>query len=78
VIPPVSLLRAHLVNEVLAVVVTQILRPDHSMEIRLHQLLDEVDFLEALKGGRLHDVENRNDLETSLSVSAMRRRCALR
>lgn len=31
-----------LVDKVLAVVVTQILGPDHSVHIRLHQLLNQV------------------------------------
>lgn len=63
----------NLVDEVLAVIVTQILCPDHSMKIRLHQFLDEVDFLEVLERGGLNDIENGDDLQASLKISAVQR-----
>lgn len=55
--------QAYLVHKVLAMIVTQILRPDHSMKIRFHQFLDEVHFLKAVKGGRLNDIQDRDDLQ---------------
>jgi hypothetical protein len=53
---------AYLIDEVLAVIIAQILRSNHSVQIRLHQFLHKVHLLEVLVGGGLHDVENVDDL----------------
>jgi hypothetical protein len=50
--------RTHLINEVLAMVVAQFLRPDDAMHIGLHQLLNEIYLRELMNGGRSKDVEN--------------------
>lgn len=52
----------HLVDEVLAMVVAEGLGPDDTVEIGLHEFLDEVDFLEELEGGGLEDVEDGDDV----------------
>jgi hypothetical protein len=57
-----GVIRAYLVDEVLTMIVTQVLRPDHSVEIRLHQFLDEVHFFEAFEGGWLNDVQDCDNL----------------
>jgi hypothetical protein len=51
-----------LVNEILTVIIRQVLSPDNTVKISLHQLLDEVDFFELIQSGRLDDVQNRDDL----------------
>lgn len=42
----------HLVYKVLAMIIAQILSPNDAMQIRLHQLLDQIDFLEVVQGRR--------------------------
>jgi hypothetical protein len=53
---------AYLINEILAVVVTQLLRPDDTMEVRFHELLNKVYLSELIEAGRLEDVKDRNDV----------------
>lgn len=45
-----------LVDEVLAVVVGEVLCADDAVHVRLHELLDEVDFGECLVASRLLDI----------------------
>jgi hypothetical protein len=52
--------RTHLVDKVLAVVVAQLLRADHAVQVRLHQLLHEVHLPEVRERRRLEDVEDRD------------------
>ena len=39
---------AHLINEVLAMVVAELLGADYAVEVCFHELLDEVDLLEVV------------------------------
>ncbi len=41
----------HLIDEILAVVVAELLGADDAVEIGLHELLDEVDFAELMNVG---------------------------
>jgi hypothetical protein len=52
----------HLINEVLTMIITQLLCPDDPMEISLHELLDEVDLLEALEIRGTEDIEDGDDV----------------
>lgn len=52
----------HLIDEVLAVIVAELLRADDAVEICLHKLLDEVDLAELVDVGRLEDVEDGDDV----------------
>jgi hypothetical protein len=47
-----------LIDEILAVVVGEFLCANDTVHIRLHQLLNEVDFAEALVVARLLDIED--------------------
>lgn len=51
-----------LVDEVLDVVVRQVLCLDHTVQVRLHQLLDNVHLVEVVKRVRSLDVEDRDDV----------------
>jgi hypothetical protein len=53
---------AYLIDKVLTVVIAQVLRSNHSVQIRFHQFLNKVHLLEVLVGRGLHDVENVDDL----------------
>ncbi len=39
----------HLVDEILAVVITELLRPDYAMQIGLHQFLYKIYFFEIIE-----------------------------
>ena len=52
----------YLVDEILTVVVAQSLCSDDAMQVRLHQFLHEVYFLELFETGWLKDVENGDDV----------------
>jgi hypothetical protein len=54
-----------LIEEILAVVVTEILCSDDSVQVGLEEFLNEVDLVERFVGGWLNDVEYRNDLRVS-------------
>jgi hypothetical protein len=58
----VALSSAYLIDKVLTVVIAQVLRSNHSVQIRFHQLLNKVHLLEVLVGGGLHDIQNVDDL----------------
>lgn len=54
-------------------VITQVLRSDHSVKIRLHQFLNKVHFFEAIKGRRLNNIQDCDDLrerERRISVES--------
>ena len=55
---------ADLIDEVLAVVIAQILRADNSVQIRLHQLLNKINFFEVFERRGLNYVENTDDLRS--------------
>lgn len=43
-------------------IIREILCSDDSVHIRLHQLLDKVDFLESFEGGGFDDIDNGDDV----------------
>lgn len=47
-----------LVDKVLAMVVAEVLGPDDSVHVCLHQLLDQVHLLECLEGWGLDDIQD--------------------
>ena len=52
-----------LVDEVLEVVISQGLGgADDLVQVRIHQLIDDVDVIETLLGGRPHDVAHSDDV----------------
>lgn len=51
-----------LVREVCGMVLRQLLRANDAMQVRLHELLNEVDLLEGVKACRTHDVQDRDDV----------------
>lgn len=53
---------AYLINEILAVVVTQLLRSNDTMEVCFHELLNEIYFSELIEARRVEDVKDRNDV----------------
>jgi hypothetical protein len=55
-------LRAHLINEVLAMVVAQLLCSNYAVEVCFHKLLHKIDFIEILDTGRLKDVQDGYDI----------------
>ena len=54
--------KTYLVNEVLAMIVAELLRPNDAMEVGLHELLNEVDLLEVVETRRTEDIENGDDV----------------
>ena len=53
---------AYLINEILAVVVTQLLCANNTMEVGFHELLNEVHLPELIETWGLKDVKDRNDV----------------
>lgn len=51
-----------LVDKVLAVIIAKVLCADHTVHVGFHQLLDKVDFREAVVVSRLLDVEDGDDV----------------
>ena len=43
-------------------IITKLLRPNHPMHIRLHELLDEVNFAKVVEVRRAEDVEDGDDV----------------
>lgn len=52
----------HLVDKVLTMIVAQPLRPDHAVQVGLHEFLYEIDLFKELETGRLENVENGDDV----------------
>jgi len=51
-----------LIDKVLTVVIAKLLGSYHAMQIRLHEFLYEVNFLEVIEAGGSQYVENRDDV----------------
>lgn len=51
-----------LIDEILAMVVGEVLSPDHAVHISLHEFLDEIDLCECFVAPGLLDVKNRDDV----------------
>lgn len=52
-------------------VVGKLLGTNHAVQVRLHQLLDKVDFFEALERGGLDDIDDRNDVLALHRISSV-------
>jgi hypothetical protein len=63
--------KANLIHKVLTVIVTEILRPDDSVQVRLHELLDKVNFLKAIERRGLDDVQDADNLFHKSDVRRM-------